>query len=264
MKQEANKEVTITKCIDGCTDISFVSVELACTCMKMNYERTKEYLDALLTKHKGIVLISSNGDILINTIDERKLATDIVKKVIDYFGEPQNKPQNTNREKLIVAEAEEWLKGIQDNQPTPQQYVDFVNERFKSDYKPNRLSTEIKERFAQWMAEKREQPDTLNDEQAGHIQLPDELATEQALKYWERAKEQGLINADYSFIGTIYERAYFADEFSNKLGIKAKWKYFQILWNCKNMAQDHYELSNYYGLIKLDFEKKIEKVFGDL
>ena len=112
--------------------------------------------------------------------------------------------------------------------------------------------------------------DTLNDEraderaagglQAAKPQLPEALATPEALEYWEKAKGEQLIKEDYSFNGTNYERAEFADMFSARLGIRHKWKYFQQLWNCKGMATDYLQGHNTY--ITADFDKMLNKVFG--
>ena len=94
--------------------------------------------------------------------------------------------------------------------------------------------------------------------------LPAELQTEKALIYWTKAQtcNPPLVNKDYSFNGSIYKRAYFAKEFSKKLGLKYCWKPFQQLWDYKRFAQD-YRQAEQYGYINFDFVDQIKEIFKD-
>lgn len=154
-----------SKCFDERTKINSVSLQLCCAKIAKNYRQTKEQLNALLSQSKGSAQITLQGDIIINTIDNKRLASEIVKEVKHYFGELQNKPHNTNDETLILTEAEEWQNDIQQTQYTPKQYAEFVDERFKRDYNLEQLPQEVKEQLAKWVSTKSEQPDTLNEVQ---------------------------------------------------------------------------------------------------
>lgn len=90
-------------------------------------------------------------------------------------------------------------------------------------------------------------------------QLPDVLNTSEALKYWEKAKELGLIGEDYNFIGTRYQMAYFAELMGAKLNLKHKWKPFTELWGYDKWAQTRRESKERFG--KVEDSQKIESVF---
>ena len=71
-------------------------------------------------------------------------------------------------------------------------------------------------------------------------ELPAELLTEEAQKYWKRLREAGFIVADgYALAEGISanQAAYIAICMAEKLNITKKWKVFQDLWGVKNMAQ---------------------------
>lgn len=164
------------ECIDEQTNISCLSIELYCKRMTANYKRTAQYLYALLEDSKGAVFPTLGDKILINTGDDKRLAVAIVREVRDYFGEPKNKPKNTNREALIINMADDWLEGIKRStaKTTRKEYVDFVVERTKREYTPdtdraNRSDTattfnEIIEAVEQWAKTKPRQPKTKKTE----------------------------------------------------------------------------------------------------
>jgi len=90
--------------------------------------------------------------------------------------------------------------------------------------------------------------------------LPAELATEAAAVYWNRAKAAGWVNEDYSFNGTKYQMAFFAEIMAEKLGYKGgKWKPFIKLWGVKHIAQTRHESIDRFGYV--DREKELEKLF---
>ncbi len=91
-------------------------------------------------------------------------------------------------------------------------------------------------------------------------QLPDVLNTDDARKYWKKAKEAGFIDENYNFIGTKYQMAYFAELMGEKLGLKHKWKPFTELWEYDKFSQTRRESKERFGYV-VD-EEKIEKVFG--
>lgn len=185
-----------SKCFDERTKINSVSLQLCCAKIAKNYRQTKEQLNALLSQSKGSAQITLQGDIIINTIDNKRLASEIVKEVKHHFGEPQNKLQNTDDKTLILTEAEEWKNDIKQTQYTPKQYAEFVDERFKRDYNLEQLPQEVKEQFAQWVNTKGEQqPDTLNDNQENNsYTLNDKTKTAlKALLKNQKGKQAALI-----------------------------------------------------------------------
>jgi hypothetical protein len=71
-------------------------------------------------------------------------------------------------------------------------------------------------------------------------ELPAELLTEEAQKYWKRLREAGFIVADgYALAEGISanQAAYIAACMADKLRLMYKWKPFQQLWGIKTLAQ---------------------------
>ncbi len=93
------------------------------------------------------------------------------------------------------------------------------------------------------------------------VVFPKELLTEQAMVYWERAKKAGFVNEDYSFNGTKYQMAYFAEKFSMKLGLKNKWRPFIELWHFKYFAQTRRESIERIGYVAR--QNEIDQIFVD-
>ena len=82
------------------------------------------------------------------------------------------------------------------------------------------------------------------------------------MKYWKKAQEAGLVDEHYNFKKANTQRAEFASMFGEKLGFdeeKEKWKHFQKLWNCQNMAQDHSKFKGLKNYIK--YHNEIKKIF---
>ena len=194
------------ECIDEQTNISSLSIGLCCKKMTANYKRTAQLLDALLEGSKGRVSPTLGGKILINTGDDKRLAVEIVDAVKDYFGEPKNKPKNTNREVLIIKRADDWLEGIKRStaKTTHQEYIDLVVEKTRQNYtvddksrasgEYNKSFDEIIKAVEQWAEAKRKQPtlvQPLIDEQSRPLQ-PD-IMTNSAKKYFAKAIEAGFM-----------------------------------------------------------------------
>ena len=164
------------ECIDEQTNISSLSIRLCCENMAANYKCTAHQLDALLEDSKGTVIPTLGDKILINTIDDKRLAVAIVQEVKHYFGEPINKPKNTADEVLIINMANGWLESVKRStaKTTWQEYVDFVVERAKREYnldsdraKRGDTATTFKEiinAVEQWAETKPRQPKTKKTE----------------------------------------------------------------------------------------------------
>jgi hypothetical protein len=86
--------------------------------------------------------------------------------------------------------------------------------------------------------------------------LPPELSTPEAMKYWEKAQEAGLVDDNFQWTGeNKAESALFAECFSKALNIKHKWKYFKRLWNINDFAQIRHKTTTEY-LLKIDPERE--------
>lgn len=94
--------------------------------------------------------------------------------------------------------------------------------------------------------------------------LPPELSTPEAMKYWKKAQEAGLVDEHYQWTGeNEAESALFAECFSNALGFRHKWKHFLNLWNVTDLAQIRRKTTIEH-LLKIDpkREKLITSIFS--
>lgn len=100
-------------------------------------------------------------------------------------------------------------------------------------------------------------------EQQEPIQLPDVLATDEAMKYWRRLQQAGFVDNHCLLLPetTRQQAMYIAEAFAEKLGVNAKWKTFQDLWHIKNLAQEKNKMQD-TGKQPLR-ANDINKIFGD-
>ena len=94
-------------------------------------------------------------------------------------------------------------------------------------------------------------------------EVDDCLTSPAAMKYWKRLEEQGFVDSDCQLLPETSRRQamYIADLFSDKLGLKAKWKPFETLWGISNLAQEKYKMQETGSMPKR--YKDIDKVFAD-
>ena len=71
--------------------------------------------------------------------------------------------------------------------------------------------------------------------------LPEVLATDEAMTLWKKAQTAGWVDANYQPLISRTQSALLADAMAEKLGIRQKWKTFETLWNRKNMYRDYYQ-----------------------
>ena len=69
--------------------------------------------------------------------------------------------------------------------------------------------------------------------------IPDALNTEQAKALWKKAQDAGWVDENYQPKLSLTKSAILASEIAIRLGIKDRWKYFEILWHRKNMRSHH-------------------------
>lgn len=102
------------------------------------------------------------------------------------------------------------------------------------------------------------------DEETGFVStLTGALATEQAMKYWKRLRQQKFVDQHYMLLETTTRQQvmYIAETFAEKLELKTKWKTFEDFWGINNLAQ---EKNKSIELGKLPARSNvIDKIFED-
>ena len=205
------------ECIDEQTNISSLSFELCCKRMAANYECTAHQLDVILEDRKGAISPTLGGKILINTVDDKRLAVAIVREVKHYFGNPKNKPKNTADEALIIDMANDWFEGIKRNttKTTPQEYVDLVAKKTREKYTidaESRANGEFTKSFdeiikavEQWAETKRKQPKTKKAKEPEprkasnkHGRFSSTITEEQARMLYTQLNEKQYIKGEVS------------------------------------------------------------------
>ena len=83
-------------------------------------------------------------------------------------------------------------------------------------------------------------------------ELPEVLATDEAMILWQKAQQAGYIDDHYQPLLSRTQSALLADAMAGRLGIKEKWKVFEGLWNRKNMYRDYYKALNLQQSLAFD------------
>ena len=87
--------------------------------------------------------------------------------------------------------------------------------------------------------------DRIDMKQAGNSQpqevvaLPDELATDEAMRLWQKLQDAGYVDVNYQPTISRPMAALMADAMATHLGIQEKWKTFETLWKRRNMRSDY-------------------------
>ena len=89
--------------------------------------------------------------------------------------------------------------------------------------------------------------------------LPDVLATDEAMALWRKAQAAGWIDANYQPLLSRTQAALLADAMAERLGIKEKWKVFEVLWHRKYMYHDYYRAMEQQQ--SLDFQDTLKRLF---
>ena len=71
--------------------------------------------------------------------------------------------------------------------------------------------------------------------------LPPKLSTEAAMILWRKAQAAGYVDSNYQPLISRTQAALLAFEIARCLGIKEKWKFFEALWNRRNMYRDYHD-----------------------
>ena len=70
-------------------------------------------------------------------------------------------------------------------------------------------------------------------------ELPEVLATDEAMALWRKAQQAGYVDEHYQPLLSRTQAALLADAMAERLGIKEKWKVFEGLWHRKYMRSDY-------------------------
>ena len=92
--------------------------------------------------------------------------------------------------------------------------------------------------------------------------IPKELRTDIAKKWLEKAIKSGFLNSDYSTtdkLKTKAKKALFAECFSEKIGLRNKYIYFENLWGVSGLSKTRYKSREEIGKVKGG--KPIEEFF---
>ena len=91
-------------------------------------------------------------------------------------------------------------------------------------------------------------------------ELPEPLATPEAMALWQKAQQAGYVNEHFQPLLSRTLAALLADTMAERLGIKEKWKVFEVLWHRKYMRSDYNLALTRKG--SLDFQDELKQLFG--
>ena len=90
-------------------------------------------------------------------------------------------------------------------------------------------------------------------------ELPEVLATDEAMNLWQKAQQAGYVDDHYQPLLSRTQSALLADAMAERLGIKEKWKVFGELWHRKNMYNDYYRAMEQHQSLR--FQDKLKQLF---
>ena len=100
---------------------------------------------------------------------------------------------------------------------------------------------------------------TTQGREKGAEDMPEPLATKEAMALWKKVQDAGYVDANYQPLISRTQAALLADVMAERLGIKEKWKAFEALWNRKYMRSD-YNLALTQQQ-SLDFQDELKSLF---
>ena len=92
-------------------------------------------------------------------------------------------------------------------------------------------------------------------------ELPEPLATPEAMALWKKAQLAGYVNEHFQPLLSRTLSAILAFEMAKRLDIRNKWKLFGALWNRQNMRGDYNDALNQRQT--LGFQDSLKKLFAD-
>ena len=91
-------------------------------------------------------------------------------------------------------------------------------------------------------------------------ELPEPLATPEAMALWKKAQQAELVDDNYQPLISNTQSALLANEMSKILKIRNKWKVYEKFWGRRKMYQDYYKAFNQKQSI--GFQEELKKLFG--
>ena len=88
--------------------------------------------------------------------------------------------------------------------------------------------------------------------------LPPSLSTDEAMALWKKAQDAGYVDENYQPLISRTQAAILANTIARILGLKPKWKLFEILWNRRDMYHDYYQALNQKQ--SLEFQDKLKEL----
>lgn len=104
-----------------------------------------------------------------------------------------------------------------------------------------------------------DKPDVPTKDRSSSTELPEPLATPEAMALWRKAQQAGYVNEHFQPLLSRTQAAMLAYEMTKLLGIRHKWRIFEAFWNRKNMRGDYNDALNQRQT--LAFQDSIKALF---
>ena len=104
-----------------------------------------------------------------------------------------------------------------------------------------------------------DKPDVPTKDRSTSTELPEPLATPEAMALWQKAQQAGYVNEHFQPLLSRTQAAMLAYEMTKLLGIRHKWRIFEAFWNRKNMRGDYNDALNQRQT--LAFQDSIKALF---
>lgn len=104
-----------------------------------------------------------------------------------------------------------------------------------------------------------DKPDVQTKDRSMSTELPEPLATPEAMALWRKAQQAGYVNEHFQPLLSRTQAAMLAYEMTKLLGIRHKWRIFEAFWNRKNMRGDYNDALNQRQT--LAFQDSIKALF---
>ena len=98
----------------------------------------------------------------------------------------------------------------------------------------------------------------VKDNKATPPDLPPSLSTDEAMELWKKAQDAGYVDENYQPLISRTQAALLANTIVRILGLRPKWKLFEILWNRRDMYHDYYQALNQKQ--SLAFQDKLKEL----
>jgi hypothetical protein len=104
-----------------------------------------------------------------------------------------------------------------------------------------------------------DKPDVPTKDRSTSTELPEPLATPEAMALWRKAQQAGYVNEHFQPLLSRTQADMLAYEMTKLLGIRHKWRIFEAFWNRKNMRGDYNDALNQRQT--LAFQDSIKALF---